>query len=54
VRGGDEAWTGEDTTLHSGEDNDKEAGVTRMTPRGGSAPAREDEEEGGGQRLKGG
>jgi hypothetical protein len=49
VRGGDEVRTGEDATLRSGEDNDKEAGVTRTTPRGGSAPTSEDEEEGDGR-----
>jgi hypothetical protein len=34
---GDEARTDEDTVLRSSEDNDKEAGVMRMTPRGGGA-----------------
>jgi hypothetical protein len=54
ARGGDEARTGEDTVLRSGEDNDEEAGVTRTTPRGSVAPSSEDGEEGGGRRLKGG
>jgi hypothetical protein len=45
---GDEARTGEGAVLRSGDDNDKEAGVTRTTPKDGDAPGSEDGEEGGG------
>jgi hypothetical protein len=54
ARGGDEARTGKDTALRSGKDNDEEAGVTRMTSKGGGAPACEDGKGGGGRRFKGG